>query len=104
MATATVTSTVLETPGPRGQPDISYHPEYEKWQSRAARRLQEGNLPKSVPEGFPEKLTGDLVWEGQTLADMYTWTYILSPDHLAEIDQALVRFKGKGVPPSGVGK
>lgn len=92
--TATITSTVLEAPATPGQPDISYHPSNEKWQARVARRLQEGNLPRSVPEGFPEKLTGDLVWEGQTVADTYNWTFVLSPEHLAEIDQALTHFKG----------
>ncbi|KAJ8132020.1 hypothetical protein O1611_g1602 [Lasiodiplodia mahajangana] len=98
MSTATVTSTIPVALAPPGQPDISYHPSYEKWQARITRRLQEGNLPKSVPEGFPEKLTGDLVWEGQTIADTYNWTYVLSPEHLAEIDQAVVHFKGLGKP------
>ncbi|KAI1121133.1 TfdA family taurine catabolism dioxygenase TauD [Nemania abortiva] len=98
MSTATITSTVPVALAPPGQPDISYHPSYEKWQARVARRLQEGNLPKSVPEGFPEKLTGDLVWEGQTIADKYNWTYVLSPEHLAEIDQAVAHFKGLDKP------
>lgn len=93
MSTTTITSTISLAPGPPGQPDISYHPEYEKWQARAARRLQEGNLP-NWPAGFPKKLTGDLVWEGQTLADTYSWTYVLSPEHLAEIDKAVAHFKG----------
>ncbi|KAI3337240.1 TfdA family taurine catabolism dioxygenase TauD [Xylariaceae sp. AK1471] len=98
MSTATITSTTLETPAPHGQPDISYHPDYKKWQARAARRLQEGDLPKSVPESFPKKLTGDLVWEGQTITDTFNWTYVLSPEHLAEIDRALTHFKGLDKP------
>ncbi|KAI0477037.1 TfdA family taurine catabolism dioxygenase TauD [Xylaria cf. heliscus] len=98
MSTTTITSTVLKATGPPGQPDISYHPDHGKWQARAARRLQEGNLPKSVPEGFPEKLTGDLVWEGQTVANTYNWTFVFSPEHLAEIDQAVAHFKGLGKP------
>jgi hypothetical protein len=97
MATATITSTTLAVTGPPGQPDISYHPVYEKWQARTARRLQEegDKLPKTLPEGFPEKVTGDLVWEGETIADTYSWTYVLSPEQLAEIDHALVHFKGE---------
>ncbi|KAI0115864.1 TfdA family taurine catabolism dioxygenase TauD [Nemania sp. FL0031] len=98
MSTATITSTVPIALAPPGQPDISYHPSYEKWQARIARRLKEGSLPKVVPEGFPEKLTGDLVWEGQTVANTYNWTYVLSPEHLAEIDQAVAHFKGLGKP------
>ncbi|KAI0540863.1 TfdA family taurine catabolism dioxygenase TauD [Xylaria digitata] len=98
MSTTTVTSTILKAPGPPGQPDISYHPDYEKWQARVARRQQEGNLKKTLPAGFPEKLTGDLVWEGQTVADTYNWTFVLSPQHLAEIDQAVAHFKGLNKP------
>ncbi|KAI1354611.1 TfdA family taurine catabolism dioxygenase TauD [Xylaria sp. FL0043] len=93
MSTVTVTSTVLKAPTPPGQPDISYHPSYEKWQARATRRQQEGNLQKSLPKGFPQKLNGDLVWEGETVANKYNWTYVLSPEHLAEIDQAVAHFK-----------
>ncbi|KAJ8123945.1 hypothetical protein ONZ43_g218 [Nemania bipapillata] len=98
MSTTTITSTVLVPPGPPGQPDISYHPDHKKWQARAARRLQEAILPKSIPEGFPQKLTGDLVWEGATVADRYNWTYVLSPEHLAEIKQAVAHFKGLNKP------
>ncbi|KAI8954647.1 TfdA family taurine catabolism dioxygenase TauD [Xylaria longipes] len=98
MSTATITSTILEALAPPGQPDISYHPDFEKWQARVARRLQGGKLPTSLPEGFPEKLTGDLVWEGQTVADTYNWTYVLSSEHLAEIDRAVAHFKGLGKP------
>ncbi|KAI1172149.1 TfdA family taurine catabolism dioxygenase TauD [Nemania sp. FL0916] len=98
MATTTITSTVLEALPPPGQPDISYHPSHEKWQARVARRLQEGNLPKSLPKGFPEKLTGDLVWEGQTVADTYNWTFVFSDEHLTEISQALAHFKGLNLP------
>ncbi|KAI1828170.1 TfdA family taurine catabolism dioxygenase TauD [Xylaria intraflava] len=97
MSTTTVVSTTLEVASPR-QPDITYHPSFEKWQARAARRLAAGNLPKSVPEGFPERLTGDLVWEGQTVGDEYNWTYVLSPEHLAEVDAALAHFRGLNLP------
>ncbi|KAI0907071.1 TfdA family taurine catabolism dioxygenase TauD [Ustulina deusta] len=98
MSTTTITSTVLVAPAPPGQPDISYHPDYEKWQARIARQQQAGNLQKSIPAGFPEKLTGDLVWEGETIADKYNWTFVLSPEHLAEIDEAVAHFKGLNKP------
>ncbi|KAI1367769.1 TfdA family taurine catabolism dioxygenase TauD [Xylaria arbuscula] len=98
MSTATITSTVLEAPAPPGQPDISYHPDYDKWQARIARRLREDNLQKSVPDGFPEKLIGDLVWDGRTVADKYDWTFVFTPEHLTEIDQALAHFKGLNKP------
>lgn len=98
MASAVVNpvASAFSTPkavAPPGQPDISYAPDYGKYQARAARRLEAGNLPTSVPDGFPEQLKGDLVWEGDTLADTYDWTYVLSDSQLAEIDQAVKHFK-----------
>lgn len=98
MASAVVNpvASAFSTPkavAPPGQPDISYAPDYGKYQARAARRLEAGNLPTSVPDGFPEQLKGDLVWEGDTLADTYDWTYVLSDSQLAEIDQAAKHFK-----------
>lgn len=78
---------------PPGQPDIQYAPDYEKYLARGARRVQSEKLPKSVPEGFPEQLTGDLVWEGETLSKKYDWTYRLNEAQLAEIDNAVKHFK-----------
>ncbi|KAJ4268976.1 hypothetical protein NW762_003047 [Fusarium torreyae] len=93
-ATATIATTA---PGPPGQPDIEYTPSYEKYQARSARRLQEGDLPSTVPDGLPKQLTGDLVWEGDSVGKTYDWTYVLSPEQLNEIDQALQHFKDLGV-------
>lgn len=78
---------------PPGQPDIQYHPDWHKYQARAARRAKLDNLPKTVPEGFPTELKGDLVWEGETLAETYDWTYVLSAQQLEEIDHALAHFR-----------
>lgn len=89
----TVTWVTPPAQAPPRQPDINYAPDYDKWQARAARRVAAGGLPSKVPEGFPEQLTGDLVWEGETVADTYDWTYVLSPEQLAEIDAALAHFK-----------
>lgn len=87
------TTTVTAAPPP-GQPDIAYAPNYENYQARTAKRLKEGNLTASVPDGFPKQLTGDLVWEGDSIGQHYDWTYKLSEDQLGEIDQALHHFKG----------
>lgn len=78
---------------PPGQTDIKYTPDYDNWQTRAARRLVEGNLPSEVPDGFPKQLTGNTVWEGETLAETYDWTYVLSPGQLTKINQAVTHFK-----------
>lgn len=99
-ATASVTyqplgpvfSTTPAAQPPPGQPDITYHPDWNKYQARVARRTQTEDLPKKLPEGFPKELKGDLVWEGGTLAQNYTWTYVFSAAQLAEIDDALAHF------------
>lgn len=98
MAAAIVNSvaTSFITPAPvapPGQPDIAYPPDYAKYQARAARRVATERLPTTVPEGFPEQLQGDLVWEGDTVAETYDWTYVLSEEQLAEIDEAVKHFK-----------
>ncbi|KAH8171200.1 taurine catabolism dioxygenase tauD, tfdA family protein [Sarocladium implicatum] len=82
---------------PPGQPDISYAPDYDKWQARVASRLAEGNLRKDLPEGFPDQLTGDAVWDGTSLAETYDWTYILNEGQLAEIDRAVAHFRSLGL-------
>lgn len=93
MSTTTVTWVTPRTEAPPGQPDIDYAPDYDKWQARAARRVAAGGLASKVPDGFPEQLTGDLVWDGRTLAESYDWTYVLNSEQLDEIDQALTHFK-----------
>jgi hypothetical protein len=102
-ATATATlpplglvfSTTPAAQPPPGQPDISYHPDWDKYQARVSRRTQTGNLPKTLPEGFPKELKGDLVWEGESLAQKYDWTFVFSSVQLAEIDNAVSHFKCK---------
>jgi hypothetical protein len=88
-------STTPAAQPPPGQPDISYHPDWNKYQARVTRRTQTEDLPKSLPEGFPKELKGDLIWEGESLAQSYDWTYVLSTDQLAEIDNAVTHFKCK---------
>lgn len=85
MATVTVARAV--------QPDIQYAPDFQKYQARVARRAAEPGLPKTLPEGLPAQFKNDLVWEGETLADEYDWTYVLTPEQLDELDVALAHFK-----------
>jgi hypothetical protein len=89
------TSTVVAPPvsGPPGQPDISYVPDPAKWRARAEQRIRAGGLPKTVPAGFPEQLTGDLVWDGRSIAETYNWTFVLSDVFLGEIDRAVKHFQ-----------
>ncbi|KAK2028632.1 TfdA family taurine catabolism dioxygenase TauD [Colletotrichum zoysiae] len=80
------------------QPDIQYAPNYQKFQARVARRIQEPGLPKTLPEGLPAELNSDMVWDGATLASEYDWTYVLTPDQLDELDAALAHFKSLSLP------
>ncbi|KAL4921861.1 hypothetical protein BDW62DRAFT_218502 [Aspergillus aurantiobrunneus] len=93
----TVTGVTPPAEAPPLQPDINYAPDYDKWQARAARRVAAGGLPSKVPEGLPEQLAGDMVWEGETLAETYDWTYVFSSEQLVEIDQALAHFQSLGL-------
>lgn len=76
------------------QPDISYQPDFEKYQARTRLRLQSEKLNRSnLPPDFPQQLDSDLVWEGETLADSFDWNYILVPGQVEELEHALAHFK-----------
>jgi hypothetical protein len=95
---ATVTTTQDDfTSVPCKQPDISYHPDHTKYLQRTARRLAENpNLPKTpLPEGFPERVDGPIVWEGKDWKDEDQWVYHLSQAELKEINDALTHFNGE---------
>lgn len=79
--------------GPLGQPDIAYTPNFDSYQARVKRRQETEKLDKSLPQGFPQKLVSDLVWDGRDLADKYDWNYVLTEADLKEIDDALKHFK-----------
>lgn len=51
---------------PPMQPDIQYHPDYQKYQARAEHRKATEALTKTLPAGFSAELISPLVWEGKT--------------------------------------
>ncbi|KAE8391483.1 hypothetical protein ETB97_006777 [Aspergillus alliaceus] len=75
------------------QPDIQYHPDYEKYTARVARRKATEELSKSLPEGFPQKLESPLVWEGKDVEKRDDWIFKLNDAQREEIDAALNSFK-----------
>lgn len=79
------------------QPYVVYHPDYDQWQARSARRLAEDpSLPKTeLPVGLPKKLESPLVWEGSDWKGEGDWVYDLSPDQLQEIDDAVTHFNSE---------
>ncbi|CAO3679741.1 unnamed protein product [Umbelopsis vinacea] len=83
----------------KNQPDITYLPDHKKWQARTARRLEEEDLTKELPEGFPNQLTGPKIWEGKDFEGKEEeWVYNLTADELEEIDQAVYTFEKTGKP------
>ncbi|KAJ5561571.1 hypothetical protein N7461_000332 [Penicillium sp. DV-2018c] len=80
------------------QPDIQYHPDYEKYKERTRRRKETEILQSSLPAGFPQKLESPLVWEGKDIEKQDDWVYQLSNTQLDEIDAALKSFKALSLP------
>jgi hypothetical protein len=87
------TTQVLRPTGPPGQPDIDYAPNFDKYLARSQRRNAEEKLNKSLPEGFPQRLESDLVWDGSDIAKRYNWIYELSSEEIEEIEAGLKHFK-----------
>ncbi|KAJ5482023.1 hypothetical protein N7475_000835 [Penicillium sp. IBT 31633x] len=79
------------------QPDIQYHPEYEKYKERTRHRKEFETLQSTLPVGFPQKLESSLVWEGKDIEKRADWIYQLSDSQLDEIDAALKSFKALNV-------
>lgn len=77
------------------QPDIQYHPSYDNYIERRARRLAENpDLPNApLPRGFPNRVDGPIVWGGKDWKSEDQWVYRLSAAELKEIDDALQQFK-----------
>ncbi|CAG8956683.1 hypothetical protein HYFRA_00012227 [Hymenoscyphus fraxineus] len=82
-----------------GKPDISYAPDFEKYQARTKRRLESENLSAvTLPEGFPRKLESEFVWEGKELEGRYEWIYELSEVQVEEVERGLEYFQSLKLP------
>ncbi|KAE8378657.1 hypothetical protein BDV26DRAFT_280931 [Aspergillus bertholletiae] len=79
------------------QPDIQYHPDYEKYTARTARRQATEQLAKTLPDGFPQKLESPLVWEGKDVEKRDDWIYKLNDAQREEIDAALRSFQAQNL-------
>ncbi|KAF4970845.1 hypothetical protein FSARC_2211 [Fusarium sarcochroum] len=86
------------TTGPVGQPDIAYGPDLDKYLARVRRRQETETLATTLPEGFPQELQSDLVWDGKDLAANYDWNYHLTEADIEEINEALNHFKSLNLP------
>jgi hypothetical protein len=76
------------------QPDIAYAPDFGKYQARTKKRLATEKLQdQTLPAEFPSRLTGDFVWDGDTVKGAYEWVHELNHAEVAEIESALEHFK-----------
>ncbi|KAK1149760.1 hypothetical protein N8T08_005314 [Aspergillus melleus] len=75
------------------QPDIQYHPNYEKYLARGERRKATETLPKTLPARFPAQLSSPLVWEGKDVEKRDDWIFKLNDAQREEIHAALEHFK-----------
>ncbi|KAK3991426.1 hypothetical protein QBC44DRAFT_341025 [Cladorrhinum sp. PSN332] len=76
-----------------GYADIQYDVDEAKFKARSEARLRAGNLPTSVPDGWPTKLTGPLIWSSDSFPDEEEYVYHLTDADKAEILLALACFK-----------
>lgn len=84
---------VSSGPEPPGQPDITYTPDFAKYQQRSAQRKSREVLQTHLPEGLPKQLTGTLVWDGDSVKASYNWTFSLSEEQVEEVRKALRYFQ-----------
>jgi hypothetical protein len=83
-------STITETKAV--QPDISYHPDFEKYQLRIE-RLKPQTDTTGRPPAFPKELKGPLALEKANFKDDRDWTFSLNDEQRKEIQNALLHFK-----------
>jgi hypothetical protein len=82
------------TPAPAHQPDISYAPSRSLYEARTKHRIEtDASTKRGLPAGFPSQLYSDLVWEGSELAKTYDWNFVLTEEHVQELEDALAHFK-----------
>jgi hypothetical protein len=83
----------LFKPAP-AQPDITYQPDRQKYNTRTKRRLENERLSKELPCGFPKKIESPLAWKGSDLIARYEWVTLLTEEDIEEIKQAVLYFQG----------
>ncbi|KAK2591712.1 hypothetical protein QQS21_010597 [Conoideocrella luteorostrata] len=84
--------------GPPGQPDIAYVPDLENYQARSRRRHYDEQLDKTLPPGFPNRVSSKLAWKGATVHEEYNWAYHLTLADVEEVEAALAHFRSLGQP------
>ncbi|OJJ84992.1 TauD/TfdA family dioxygenase [Aspergillus glaucus CBS 516.65] len=86
---------------------LSYYPNSEESAARTSYRLQNEELPKTLPDRFPAQLNSKMVWDRESLSidehesnDGTDCVLALDEEQLAEIDAAVKHFEALHLPPS----
>jgi hypothetical protein len=80
---------------------IPYYPNREEYEALARHHLQKEPMEGALPQGFPQQLTSEMVWEGQDISldnrsnDGTKCVLLLDESQLKEIDTALRDFQSK---------
>ncbi|KAG9598997.1 hypothetical protein KCU77_g431, partial [Aureobasidium melanogenum] len=74
-------------------PYFQYMPDFEEYTARAKRRVEDEQLDRELPAGFPTKLTGGLVRDADSVSKDFDYNYHLTAEDLKEIQDALHHFK-----------
>ncbi|KAK4171360.1 hypothetical protein QBC36DRAFT_391169 [Triangularia setosa] len=77
--------------------DIGYAVDEVAFKRRSEARLAARGLPTHLPDGFPARVTGPLVWTTSDIQDESEYVYYLTDDDKAEILAALGEFKERGL-------
>lgn len=78
-------------------PDISWMPDLEKYLARSSATIRAGVLEKEVPQGWPNFLDSPLAWTGNDFENEDAYIHHLTDEEMADIDKAMVHFKGLGL-------
>lgn len=79
----------------QASPDISWMPDLEKYLARTSATIRAGGLEKEVPPGWPKHLNSPLAWSGNDFENEDAYIHLLTDEEKAEIDNALIQFKGR---------
>ncbi|KAL2043086.1 hypothetical protein N7G274_004146 [Stereocaulon virgatum] len=84
--------TLLPNAAGPSQPDIAYRPDSKKYKSRAKRRLENEQVSKKPPVGFPTNSRSPLPWKSSDFYDE-EWVTALTAGDIEEVKQAADDFK-----------
>jgi len=79
--------------------DIGWVPDLQQYEERAARAFTGIAESKTLPSGWPNQLSGPLVWSGSDPDGVEENRYDLSNAQIHEIKEALVHVKCRSLQP-----